>query len=122
LRSESCSNWTWILRKGQALGNRIVQFLGQQVALLGNRQFLLARFQALVFDGHAEMLAEVSSRLAFPAPTPGGFWKIEIEDPQAALVVQDIEGVAVAKPSRMQVRNFMPRRRVDRIKRDRHPL
>jgi hypothetical protein len=115
LRSESCSNWTWILRKGQALGNRIVQLLGEQVALLGNRQFLLAGAQALVLDGHAEMLAEGFEQARSPAPTPGCVPEIEVEDTDRCGCMQNIESRRRGEAFTDAGAQFHAGRRVGRI-------
>ena len=79
------------IEESQALGNRIMQFLSKQIALFKNRQFLLAGAQTLVFNRHAEMLADGFEQAFFLRRHRVGLEKIKVINPQPALAMQNIE-------------------------------
>ena len=56
----ACSSWTWMLRKASPPGDGSSRFLASRLRSLEIANLPLAGAQALVLDGHPEVLAEVS--------------------------------------------------------------
>ena len=84
-----------------------MQFLSQQVAL-SKPPVPVSRNAASGFDGHAEMPAK-GFREDSPPARDGVRLPEEVEDPDPLPVVYcTVNAVAVANPSRIQVRNFVP--------------
>jgi hypothetical protein len=96
-----------------------VKFLSQQVALLRNRQFLLARFQALVFDGHAKMMAKRFQQVHFLIGQRLRTTEIEVIDAEFPLVAQDAESGRRGEALADAGAQFHARWRGDRSKRRR---